>query len=115
MKKLKYIFYFSPFVLLYIYSCKKNEYKNIDCNSIQAKYSSDIFPIINSKCNSSGCHGAGSSKGDFTNYQGLKAKADNGSIEKRVLVNKDMPPSGSLSSEERNKIKCWLNNGAQNN
>ena len=102
-------------VVIYLISCRKNEYKNIDCNSIQSTYSSDIFPLVSAKCNSSGCHSAGSSRGDFTTYQGLKVKADNGSLEKSVLLDKDMPPSGALSQDERNKIKCWLNNGSPNN
>lgn len=107
--------FFLTVVYLFVSSCKKNEYKNIDCNKISAKYSSDIFPLISSRCNSSGCHAAGSSRGDFTTYQGLKSKADNGSLERTVLVDKTMPPSGALSQDDRNKIKCWLTNGAPNN
>ena len=110
-----FVLFFGMVAYFLISSCRKNEYKNIDCNKISAKYSSDIFPLVSAKCNSSGCHATGSSRGDFTTYQGLKAKADNGTLEKTVLVNKTMPPSGALSQDDRNKIKCWLNNGAPNN
>jgi len=76
----------------------------------------NIKPIINANCTSSSCHGAGSSNGDYTTYAGLKAKADNGSLDERVLQKKDMPKSApALSLDDRKKIKCWLLNGAPNN
>ena|ERR1041385_390194 len=103
-------------ISFYFLSCKKkDEYADLDCSQISSAYNANIKPIINANCNSSGCHGAGSSNGDFTVYAGLKAKADNGSLNTRVLEDKTMPPSGALSLDDRKKIKCWINNGAPNN
>lgn len=96
-------------------SCKKDEYNDLDCSSINASYANDIKPLIQANCINSGCHNAKSSNGDFTEYNGLKGKANNGSLNKRVLETKDMPSSGTLSLNDRKKIKCWLENAAPAN
>lgn len=98
-----------------IQACKKDEYKDLDCGKTNATYLGDIKPIIAANCLSSGCHNSGSANGDFTEYKGLKGKANNGSLSKRVLEKKDMPSGGSLSLDDRKKIKCWLSNGAADN
>ncbi len=98
-----------------IAACKKDEFKDLDCSTIDSKYSTSISGIISSKCNTSGCHNAGSSKGDFTSYAKVKPYVDNGSFNKEVIVNKSMPKGTSLSQDERNKIKCWLDAGGPNN
>ncbi len=105
----------SPLVILLVQACKKDDYKNLDCGKTPSTYQADIRPIIESNCLSSGCHNSGSINGDFTSYAGLKGKANNGSLNKRVLDKKDMPSGGSLSLDQRKKIKCWLNNGALDN
>ena len=101
--------------VLVFFACKKDEYKNLDCGKINASFSHDIQPIIQASCLGSGCHNAGSGHGDFTGYKGVKGKANNGSFEKRVLIKKDMPSGSSLSLSDREKIKCWLSNGAPDN
>lgn len=101
--------------ILTLLACKKDDYKNLDCNAINARFATDIEPVIKANCLSSGCHESGSRNGDFTEYKGIKGKANNGSLEKRVLTKKDMPSGNPLSLEDRKKIKCWLNNGALDN
>ena len=97
-------------------SCHKDEYKGLDCSTISSAYNANIKPLISANCNSSSaCHGAGSSNTDFTTYAGLKSRADDGTLNSRVLEDKNMPPAGALSLDDRKKIKCWLNNGAPNN
>jgi len=102
-------------VCLLWHSCKKNEYEGLDCDAINASYSKDIKPIVEANCLESGCHNSSSVHGDFTEYKGLKGKANNGSLNKRVLEKKDMPSGGKLSLEDRKKIKCWLNSGFPEN
>ncbi len=115
MKKL------SAFLLLLALaaSCSKkqnpNDLSNIDCSSINAKYAADIKPIMSASCIYSGCHEAGSSRGDFTAYAGLKAVADKGSLESKVIKDQSMPPSGPCSLDNRKQIQCWINAGAPNN
>ncbi len=102
-----------------IASCKKKkEQKEIlsaDCGKVTATYAAIIQPITNGNCLGSGCHGAGSGNGDFTSFAGLKIKADNGILFRRVVKDGSMPPSGSLSKDDRIKFKCWIENGALNN
>jgi len=85
------------------------------CDSLNMKWSTDIQPIIQANCAISGCHSAGAYIGDFTAYAGVKAKADNGSLNNRVIIQKNMPPSGPLPDSLIQKIDCWIQKGAQNN
>jgi hypothetical protein len=97
-------------------SCKKkNEYKNLECGSVNSSYSAVIQPIITANCTSAGCHDARSANGNLTTYEGLMLRVNNGTLSKRVLYIKDMPKNGTLSKEERNAIKCWLDAGSQRN
>ncbi len=102
--------------LFLVEACKKkDEYANLNCASINASYKADIKPIIDANCTASGCHGTKSSNGDYTSYEGLLIRVNNGTLSKRVLYTKDMPQNGALSLQDRQKIKCWLNSGAANN
>lgn len=85
------------------------------CDSLNVTYSVTVAPIINANCAISGCHASGSSFGDYTNYAGVKAKVDNGTFKERVIVQKNMPPSGPLPQTELDKLQCWLDKGAPNN
>ncbi len=90
-------------------------------------YVSDIKPIMVTYCYGQGtqtCHVTSSNQGasgDFTTYAGLKAKVDNGTIQSRVInLGGDMPPSYStgpiaLAPDDLEKLKTWVNNGAQDN
>lgn len=118
------IFLLLFFGLGIIISCKKkapsattpkDDLNNVDCSTINSSYSTNVKPIIDGNCLSSGCHNSGSSNGDFTVYAGIKAKVDNGSINNRVIQQKNMPFTSSLSTEQLIKIKCWINSGAPNN
>ena len=97
-------------------SCKKqNTIDNANCSKVSSEYSANIRSIIDANCLSSGCHNVSSVNGDFTNYAGLKAVADKGKLQDRVINQKNMPPSGSLPLEDLKKIKCWISSGAPNN
>jgi hypothetical protein len=90
------------------------------CDSLSVSFQADIAPIMNTYCTFSSCHTYGSGMGDFTNYSGVKSKVDNGQFENRVLNLKDMPPtysSGpkSINSDDLQKIKCWIDDGAPDN
>lgn len=81
-------------------------------------YSRHIRPIIETKCAiSSHCHGDSSTVANFRIFSELKARADNGGIRLRIFEVPVMPPSSftQLTEEEKNKLKCWLDNGAPQN
>jgi uncharacterized membrane protein len=87
---------------------------NADCNTISAKFSTDINTIIQTNCTLSNCHGSNSATGvNFYNYNQISSKASD--IYRRAVVKKDMPPTGALSAEDQKKLKCWIDAGAPNN
>lgn len=96
-------------VLITIPACKK--ITDTGCNG---SYKKDIQPIINTKCAVPNCHNAGATLGDFTIYANLKQRADNGRIRTNVFELKIMPPASAvpLTDQEKERLKCWLDNGA---
>ena len=115
MKVLKLIFFTLTLLALSFISCKKENVDSLDCSTIHARYTTDIAPILNTHCLSSGCHNAGSTYGDLTNYTNVKMVVNDGSFESKVIKDKSMPPSQTLSTDELNKIKCWISSGYPNN
>ncbi len=105
-----YSAYFFCFVFLVFNSCKKSKREADPC-----AYSSTVKQIISKKCGISGCHVSGSALADFTNYEDLKKRAENGRMQLNVFELKIMPPpsADSLTVDEQEKLKCWLNNGAK--
>lgn len=85
-----------------------------ECSGV-VHYSSDIRPLILSHCAITGCHVSGFQPGDFTQYQPLKDRADNGRLRLFVLESKVMPPNDSMTDEQREMIGCWIEQGAPNN
>lgn len=93
-------------------ACKKKP----QCDGSNPTYTANIKSIIDSNCNSSGCHNTGSGNGVFTTYTGLKPNLDNGSFKKAVLEDQTMPDgSAKLSRDQLNKIQCWSENGYPEN
>lgn len=81
-------------------------------------FSTVIAPLISTNCASvTGCHDGGSPNGDFTSYAGLKIDADNGRLNTRVVVQKNMPisPVNPLSAMEIADVEKWITEGALNN
>lgn len=89
-------------------------------------YCRDIKPIITTYCYGKGdqtCHVSPSNQGasgNFTTYEGLYSKVKNGTLEDRVFVLKDMPPSNAnepkkLSAADSTKLRNWIQQGAKNN
>ncbi len=102
-------------VVLFAVGCKGNDVEpEIDCTGVTVSYATDIVPILTSTCNTTNCHTAGFSPGDFTSYAGLKAKVDNGSLRTRI-ANKTMPSGTTLTDDEIQKIVCWVDAGGLEN
>ncbi|MCB9234822.1 MAG: hypothetical protein H6581_24425 [Bacteroidia bacterium] len=85
------------------------------CDGSTPTYTTEIQPIIESKCNGSGCHNAGSSAGDWTTYAKLKPILNNGRFESTVLVQQTMPLGSQLSQSQLNALQCWADNGFPEN
>ncbi len=85
------------------------------CEGINAKFSSDVMPLIQTKCATGvGCHGAGSTNGPgaLTSFNQIKNAA--GNIKNAVLSGR-MPLGGTLTITQIKQISCWVNNGTLNN
>ena len=91
-------------------SCKKTT--PATCDGSSPTYESEIKGIISANCNSSSCHGSGSSNGDLTTFSKLKTYLDNGKFKSEVLDKQSMPKGGAkLSSTQLSKITCWKDSG----
>ena len=122
------VFYLSLLLLIvfcYLQSCTSDK-GEVPQPIKTVLYQTDIKPIIQTYCYGQGtqqCHvtsGNMGAPGDFTSYEGLKEKVDNGSVQARVINLKDMPPVYSegptaLSANDFESLRTWLNNGAPNN
>lgn len=122
MKRIIYILLFGSVTLLF--SCE-NAQLPVPDNTLptNVSFTSQVIPIFNKSCNTSGCHSAGGippdlSEGNAYNSVTLGGMLnlttpDQSTIYKRII--KDMPPGGLIPQEEKNIILGWITEGAQNN
>lgn len=98
------------------YYDKEDElYPNAPCDTTAAvTFGGSIEPIIQQRCATAGCHAAGSSVGPMTTYAEIRTYCVNSKFQDRVLVQKNMPPSG-LSACDLGKIQRWIDAGYPNN
>ena len=88
---------------------------NLDCNTVTNKlFAADVNPIIQSTCNRSGCHAAGSTNGPgplttYTEIYNARTRV------RSVMSVGTMPPGGALTYAQRSYIICWIDSGAPNN
>ncbi len=125
MKKFLLLFSLALFfgATFFTQSCNKQlpeDMSSIACDTLQLSYNAGIKDIINTSCAYSGCHKNGDAPGDFSTYQGMSSRLDNGTFFNRVVTEKDNPPrrmppvyttSGhpaELTTAELNMIHCWL-------
>jgi hypothetical protein len=88
-----------------------------DCTGVSAAYATDVAPILNARCATSGCHSATSAREglDLSGYASSKAAFDDFAI--LCSVNFDsgcnrMPQGGSqLSDSDILTLTCWAKNG----
>lgn len=83
-------------------SCKKNNYVPV-CDGSTPTFVADIEPIAEANCYE--CHG-------YTSYEDMAYSFSDGSFEKKVLIKQSMPRGGkTLTNEELDLIRCWVDNG----
>ena len=116
IKKVFYFVFISAACVVMILSCRSDKGtlpKPLPtCDTSKICYCSKIKALVDKECNTSGCHNSGSSNGDYTTYAGIKAKATDGTLNTRVLVDQDMPPAGALPQPEMDLIDQWVKAGA---
>lgn len=87
------------------------------CDTVGVTWTTDIEPLINTKCAVSGCHANGTVAPNLTGYTAVKAQADNGRLRARAIdgVPSFMPASGKLPACDLADLDAWLRAGAPNN
>lgn len=103
-------------------SCTKDKIPVVDpitepmCDP-EINYDNTMQAIVNSSCAIPTCHvSGGTGPGVHTSYQGMLGQLNNGQVEDEVIVQRDMPRSpGVLTDEEFDLFKCWLEAGHPEN
>jgi hypothetical protein len=86
----------------------------VDCTTVPAKFSTDVLPLVTTKCAIPNCHDASAAGGKiFQNYTQISGAKDR--INVRAVLEKSMPKTGSLLASEVSTLKCWIESGAPNN
>ena len=86
----------------------------VDCSGVAVTFN-EVSSIISTSCaTSSGCHGSGSTRGPGALLSYTQIFSARNSIRTSV-ANGSMPQGSSLSSDDKNAILCWIDNGAQSN
>lgn len=89
-----------------------------DCDTVNVKFSSHVFPVIQQNCQS--CHGTTNPSGgvSLTNHAQVVSAVTNKNlleIIKHTSGFKAMPPGAKMPNCEIRKIELWLNDGMPNN
>ena len=98
--------------LVLFISCTKDKFETDPC--LLVSYVETVRPLVETKCAITGCHVSGFQPGDFTSYEVLKKKADEGKIQLMVFNLGIMPPDKNLTEGEKTNLKCWIESGASN-
>lgn len=92
-----------------------------NCSPDTVYFVNEILPMITSNCAQAGCHD------NITQAEGIvlnsysnimrTVRAGNASNSKlyKEIINGNMPPAGSMTQDQMDKIKKWINQGAKNN
>lgn len=93
---------------------------SVVCDTTTVTYTADIKPIFQSNCNTSSCHGAGTTSGfDFSTHAAILVEAQNGKLLGSInwtsgfsAMPQNLP---KLAQCDIDKITRWVNQGAPNN
>ena len=98
------------FALLVVVSCKHQDEEREPsgpCGIVgSVDYVTQVKPIITAKC--VGCHT------EYKFYDKLNEACNNGTFQKRVLIQRDMPPMGGLDTCHYVVLKRWFRDGHSN-
>ena len=75
-------------------------------------FNQQVLPLIIAECSTSGCHDANSPNEPLTNYQEIKLHDQD--IRYRVQTG-NMPPSKILTTQQKETIIKWIDQGSMNN
>ena len=124
--QLNYRLLFMVLLITSLYSCEYEEMVPPSTLPENVSFSSDLIPIFNQSCNSTGCHSVDGISPDLSEGNAYTDIIDGNLIdlnnaENSILymrmtdVQSPMPVSGILSETQTNKVLVWIREGAQNN
>lgn len=96
-------------------SCSSDDSgSTVTCNGASVTFAQANTVIQASCAKNSNCHATGSGEGPgaLVSYSQMYAAR---SAIKSVVSSGEMPKDGSLTSDEKNTIICWIENGAAEN
>ncbi|RAW01233.1 hypothetical protein [Pseudochryseolinea flava] len=103
-----------------LYGCVSHDLAGpfvVECTEEVLRYEVDIVPIINANCAISGCHDGSNSLPDWTDHETLAGEG--AEVQRRITLPLNdpakMPRVGSITAEERQKLFCWIEQGALDN
>lgn len=111
------------FLMLSVSACinEVREFETCDNGQLDeaVSYSLRVAPVIRGSCTLPSCHVNGFENGDFTDFNQLKEKAENGLLE-MVITTDQMPPDFTegpklLTQCEKKIIIKWIDEGSPNN
>ena len=116
------LFFLAAIPFLFLPSCSSDSLEDLQgsidsCAHDTISFTSKVMPMLQTNCGASAgsCHGSSSSRQYFIDYTTVKAKIDDGRIEDRALIQKDMPPSSPMSDCDQDLLRKWIDNGALDN
>lgn len=87
----------------------------VNCDQVAVTYDNQVFPVLESKCATSGCHNSTDAVAGVvvTNYNSLKPYLLNGRFTAEVITDRTMPlgENNALTKEEYNLMICWEEQG----
>ena len=86
-----------------------------NCDDVDMSFANDIMPIIEGNCSITGCHLTGGNGILLEDYNTVKVRVDNGSLQNVVIDAQTMPPAGPLDQCQMDQIESWITAGALNN
>jgi uncharacterized protein (DUF2141 family) len=94
-------------------NCEVTSNQTIERGTTGVSYINEIRNIIIASCNLPQCHSGSNGLPAFTSYADVEIRKN--TIKTRLLNNSMPIAPGTISTENRQKIICWIDDGAPNN
>ncbi|MCP4442013.1 MAG: hypothetical protein GY810_24150 [Aureispira sp.] len=84
------------------------------CDTLTVTYNTHMDTLLNNNCAFSGCHDGASQFPDLRTFGSIGSSNKFDRVHARISEG-TMPPSGSLSTDQVQKVQCWKDNNYPEN